>query len=165
MNRLLISLMLSAGLLNTVRAQTSADETAVRNLIIAFNDAFNAHDSKAFAATFAEDADFTNWRGMSAHGRAKIDEFHVPVLTVMYKNGSQKVVDSRIRFITPDVAAVDVRSEVTGATMPDGKPDDVLRRFLLNWTVTKETTGQWLIKVMHNARLPEGEATLLNQKP
>lgn len=162
MKNLLVLFLLSIVCLTNARAQTAADETAVRNVITTFNEAFNAHDAKAFAAVFAEDADFTNWRGMSAHGRAKIEAFHVPVLTVMYKNGVQKVVDSTVRFVRPDVAVVDVRSEVTGGVTPDGKASPLLK-FLLNWTVTKESSGQWLIKVMHNARLPEMEA--INQKP
>lgn len=156
----LVTILIVAGLnFRVAYAQTPADEAAVQTLIENFNKAFNAHDSKAFAATFAEDADFTNWRGLSAHGRTQIDEFHVPVLTVRYKNGVQKVVDSKVRFITPSVAAVDVRSEVTGGVMPDGTAPALLK-FLMNWTVTKEPGGQWLIKVMHNARLPEGD-----QKP
>jgi len=116
--------LLTGNLMLPAWAQTAppvaADETAVRSLVLAFNKAFNTHDVKAFAATFAEDADFTNWRGMSAHGRAKIEEFHVPVLTVIYKNGTQKVTDTKIRFLKPDVAVVDVRSEVTGGMTPDG---------------------------------------------
>lgn len=163
MKNILILFFLSALWLTNAHAQTPTDETAVRNLVTAFNNAFNAHDAKAFAATFAEDADFTNWRGTSVRGRAKIEEFHVPVLTVRYKNGSQKVIDSTIRFIRPDVAVVNVRSEVTGGTTPDGKTDPLLR-FSLNWTVAKEASGQWLIKVMHNARLPEMEIPLPNQK-
>lgn len=164
MKNLSITLLLLIVWLANVQAQTPTDEAAVRGVITAFNKAFNAHDAKAFAAVFANDADFTNWRGTSAHGRAKIEAFHVPVLTVMYKNGVQKIVDSTVRFIKPDVAVVDVRSEVTGGVTPDGKSDS-LRRFLLNWTVTKETSGQWLIKVMHNARMPEMEAAFPNQKP
>lgn len=149
---------------STAAAVGTADETAVRILIENFNRAFNAHDAKTFAAAFANDADFTNWRGMSVHGRAAIEEFHVPVLTVMYKNGVQKIVDTQVRFIRPDVAAVDVRSEVTGGVMPDGKAAPLLK-FLLNWTVTKEGNGQWLIKVMHNARMPEMDAPpTANQK-
>jgi len=31
-----------------------------------FTDAWGRHDAKAFAAVFAEDADFTNWRGIGA---------------------------------------------------------------------------------------------------
>ncbi|GAB3640336.1 SgcJ/EcaC family oxidoreductase [Spirosoma arcticum] len=164
MKKLVAISLLSVVWLANVNAQTPTDEAAVRGVITAFNKAFNAHDAKAFGAVFAEDADFTNWRGTSAHGRAKIEEFHVPVLTVMYKNGVQEIVDSTVRFIKPDVAVVDVRSEVTGGVTPDGKASPLLK-FLLNWTVTKETNGQWLIKVMHNARLPELEATPPNQKP
>ncbi len=148
---LFIPLLLCVSL---VQAQTgtAADETAIKSLITAFGDAFSAHDPKALGATFAEDADFTNWLGMSAHGRAAIAEFHVPVLTVVYKNAPPKMTGSTIRFIRPDVAAVDVRSEAAGAMTPDGKPDE-LRKFLVNWIVTKEANGQWLIKVMHNSRL------------
>lgn len=59
---ILLMTILSLGL--TVKAQT-ADETAVNSLVVRFATAFNAHDTKAFAATFSEDADFTNWVGLS----------------------------------------------------------------------------------------------------
>lgn len=162
---LLFSLIL--GLPFAARAQTHqpspADEAALRRVVTAFNDAFNAHDPKAFAATFAEDADFTNWMGTPAHGRAEIEKFHVPVLTVRYKNGSQKITDTKIRLVRSDVAEVEVRSEVIGGLAPDGQPVPPMK-FMLNWTVTKNGTGQWLIEVMHNARLPEATAPPLNQK-
>jgi len=144
---------LSLGLTWTVKAQT-ADETAVKSLVASFATAFNTHDTKAFAATFADDADFTNWVGQSAHGRADIETFHIPVLTVIYKHGTQKITDTQVRFIRPDGAAVDVRADVTGGKTPDGN-DVPMLKFLLNWTVTKEQNGQWLIKVMHNTRLPD----------
>jgi uncharacterized protein (TIGR02246 family) len=61
-------------------AQTGAetDEHAIRAVMDRFMDAWNHHDAKAFAAVFSEDADFTNWRGTGASGRAKIEEFHAP---------------------------------------------------------------------------------------
>ena len=149
---LFVALILGMPLPLRAQTGTPADETAIKSLITAFMDAFKTHDPKAFGATFADDADFTNWVGLSAHGRADIETFHVPVLTVIYKNGTQKIVDTSIRFIRPDVAAVDVRVEMAGAVTPDGKPDG-LRKFLMNWTVTKEANDQWLIKVMHNTRL------------
>lgn len=159
---LMLSFLSTVGFAN-VRAQATADEAAVRTLVDNFANAFNAHDVKAFAATFAEDADFTNWGGRSTHGRSQIEAFHVKVLTGTYKNGSQQITDRKIRFIRPDVAVVDVWSEVTGAVTPDGKADS-LRKFLLNWTVTKEVDGQWLIKIMHNTRLPETETSPGSQK-
>ena len=163
MKRLLLFLLLSLALWVPAQAQT-ADETAVKALVVRFGDAFNAHDPKAFAATFAEDADFTNWVGQSAHGRAEIETFHIPILTLVYKNGVQKITDTQVRFIRPDVAAVDVRSDVTGGKTFDGK-DLSQVKFLLNWTVTKEPDGRWLIKVMHNTRLPDTGTPPVYQKP
>jgi uncharacterized protein (TIGR02246 family) len=145
--------LLSFALCKLAYAQTT-DELAVKALVASYDAAFNAHDTKAFAATFAPDADFTNWVGQSAHGRAEIETFHVPIFTLVYKNGSQKITGTQIRFIRPDVAVVDVRSDVTGGKTFDGK-DIPLVKFLMSWTVTKEPDGRWLIKVMHNTRLPD----------
>jgi len=153
MKRVLVFLTLSLGLSGLAQAQT-ADETAVKSLVDSFGAAFNAHDTKAFAATFAPDADFTNWVGQSAHGRAEIEAFHVPIFTLVYKNGVQKITDVQIRFIRPDVGTVDVRADVTGGKTFDGQ-DLPLVKFLVSWTVTKEPDGHWLIKVMHNTRLPD----------
>lgn len=153
MKRSLLLIALGLSLCGLAQAQT-ADEAAVKSLVANYDAAFNAHDAKAFAATFAPDADFTNWVGQLAHGRVEIERFHIPILTLVYKNGVEKVTDIQIRFIRPDVAAVDVRSDVTGGKTFDGK-DIPLVKFLMNWTVTKEPDGHWLIKIMHNTRLPD----------
>ncbi|MBF9143269.1 SgcJ/EcaC family oxidoreductase [Hymenobacter properus] len=151
MKQCFLLLTLGLGFTSLAQAQ-SADETAVKSLIESFNAAFNAHDTKAFAAAFTEDADFTNWVGQSAHGRANIETFHVPILTVVYKNGAQKIANTKIRFIRPDVAAVDVQTDVTGGKTFDGKDMPPIK-FLMNWVATKEPDGRWLIKVMHNSKL------------
>jgi len=64
---------LSLGLTWTVKAQT-ADETAVKSLGV------------SFATAFADDADFTNWVGQSAHGRADIVESAVDNWSLISKN-------------------------------------------------------------------------------
>jgi hypothetical protein len=58
---------------------TSAEQTAVRNVLTAIGDAWNKHDAEAFSMVFADDADFTNVIGMSAHGRTEIAKFHAPL--------------------------------------------------------------------------------------
>ena len=55
------------------------------------------------------------------------------------------------RFIRPDVAAVDVHWEMTGATDAQGNPRPD-RRGLLSFTMEKNA-GQWQIVVMHNQDL------------
>jgi uncharacterized protein (TIGR02246 family) len=128
------------------------DEEGIKMALADFVEAWNKHDAKAFSLVFAEDADFTNVRGMSVHGRAEIEKFHAPLFATRFKDTNQKIAKSKIRFIKPDVAAVDVWWEMTGAKGPEGQ-DIPLRKGLLNFVMTKEA-GKWLILVMHNRDLP-----------
>lgn len=130
----------------------AAEEASIRNVLAAFTEAWNVHDAYAFSMAFAEDADFTNVRGMSAHGRTEIAKFHAPVFATVFNESHQKIVNERIRFIKPDVAAVDAWWEMMGAKTRDGKLIP-LRKGLLNFLMSK-TDGRWLITVMHNMDLP-----------
>jgi uncharacterized protein (TIGR02246 family) len=129
------------------------DEKGIKQVLTGFVEAWNHHDAKAFSMVFAEDADFTNVRGMSAHGRAEVEKFHAPRFATKFKDSNQKIAEIKIRFITPDVAAVDARWEMTGAKGPDGQ-DIPLRKGLLNFIMTR-SSGQWLIMIMHNMDLPQ----------
>ena len=151
----LISSSLAVGL--TARDQpsltdASKDEEGVRRALADFLEAWNRHDAKAFSMVFAEDADFTNVSGLSAHGRAEVEKFHAPRFATTFKDTHQKMTETKIRFIKPDVAAVDARWEMTGAKSADGR-DIPLRKGLLNFVMTKEG-GKWFITVMHNLGLP-----------
>jgi uncharacterized protein (TIGR02246 family) len=127
------------------------EEEGIRKLVDGFIDAWNRHDAHAFAATFAEDADFTNVRGVGAHGRAAVEEFHAPPFATVFKASHQSASQIQVRFLTTDLASVDVRWEMTGALGPDGSPIP-LRQGLLNWIVTGKE-GRWLILIMHNQDL------------
>lgn len=127
------------------------DEQAIRVVMDGFMSAWNRHDAKAWTALFSEDADFTNVHGIGASGRPGIEQFHARVFTTIFKNSVQKYTDIKTRFIRPDVAAVDVRWEMTGATDPAGNPVP-LRQGLLNFVMVK-SQGNWQIVVMHNLDL------------
>ena len=129
------------------------DEKGLKQVLTGFVEAWNQHDAKAFSMVFAEDADFTNVRGMSAHGRTEVEKFHAPIFAKNFKDTHQTMTDTKIRFITPDVVAVDARWEMTGAKGPDGQ-DIPLRKGLLNFIMTR-SSDQWLITVMHNMDLPQ----------
>jgi uncharacterized protein (TIGR02246 family) len=128
-----------------------ADQKAIRDVMDRFIDAWNGHDAHAFAAVFAEDADFTNVLGIGASGRSKIEEFHARVFATIFKNSHQKYDDIKIRFIRDDIAAVDVHWQMTGATDPQGNPRPD-RHGLLNFVMAKDA-GRWQIVVMHNLDL------------
>jgi uncharacterized protein (TIGR02246 family) len=128
------------------------EEASIQQLLTAFISAWNIHDAKAFSMTFADDADFTNVRGMGAHGRHNIEVFHASKFNTWFKNSIQKITNSKIRFIRPNVAAVDAWWEMTGSTDAAGKAIP-LRRGLLNFVMTKKAEN-WLILVMHNLEVP-----------
>ena len=154
---LLLSLAIcTVGQTTTVKSKSAGsvkDEEAIRKVLADFAEAWNKHDAKAFSMVFAEDADFTNVRGMSAHGRAEVEKFHAPRFATIFKETHQKTTDTKIRFIRPDVAAVDVLWEMTGAKTQEGQ-EIPLRKGLLNLVMTKDD-ARWFITVMHNMNLPD----------
>src|ERR1022692_4288501 len=135
---LFIAILAFAGLNSTIRGQSKVetDQQEITAVVDQFMDAWNRHDAKAFAAVFAEDADFTNWRGTGASGRSKIEEFHAPMFATIFKNSHQAYTSIKIRFIRAEVAAVDVHWEMTGVLDAQGnsRPD---RRGLVNLVMAK----------------------------
>ena len=128
------------------------DEVQIKKVLTAFTDAWNKHDAKSFSLVFAEDADFTNVRSAGACGRNEIEKFHAPRFAAGFKDSHQEIIKSKVRFIKPDVAAVDAWWEMTGIKSPEGQ-DMPPRKGLLNFIITKNN-DTWLIAVMHNMDLP-----------
>jgi uncharacterized protein (TIGR02246 family) len=116
-------------------------------------EAWNIHDARAFAALFAEDADFTNVFGMEATGRSEIERFHAPIFETMFKNSILSVEGVRSRMLREGVATVDLRWSMTGARDPIGR-EWPRRRGLISLVMTRQDGG-WLIASMHNMDLAE----------
>jgi uncharacterized protein (TIGR02246 family) len=149
-------LLLTVGIPALAPADTDAEHAADKAAINAvltnrFIAGWNAHDAHIFASAFAEDADFTNVRGVSASGRYQIEQFHAQAFQKMFMQSHQTAEVKKIRFLKPDVAVVDVRWEMTGALTPDGIP--VPYRTGLLALVFTSPGGHWFITVMHNTDL------------
>ena len=129
-----------------------AGRRAIAALAAQFARAWNAQDAHGFAAIFKADADFTNVFGMTAKGRAAIEADHALIFKTIFKRSRVTLAEPRIAFLRPDVAAVDLGWEMTGALDLDGR-EAPIRRGLLNWIVTREA-GAWSIGVFHNLELP-----------
>jgi uncharacterized protein (TIGR02246 family) len=127
-------------------------EAQVKDVIDAMQKAWNDHDAHAFANCFSVDADFTNVFGMRAQGREAIEAFHAPIFATMFSKSRLTVTETRVRFLSPEIAAVDVRWQMTGAMDPAGNawPD---RSGLMNLSMSS-APGDWSIVVMHNMDLP-----------
>ena len=108
------------------------------------------------------DASFTNLFGMVMYGADDFAKRHNVILSTFYKGTSKKHVIRRIRFITPDVAIVDIDNEVHGVkTMPGGiavPPGGVLKTQLMEVFVRRG--DRWWIEAYHNVDLkPANEIT------
>jgi uncharacterized protein (TIGR02246 family) len=145
-------LTILAGGRQSETAEHAADEAAIRAVVAdRWMAGWNAHNVHQFASMFSEDADFTNVLGMSASGRGNIEKFHVAVFERYFKHSHQTGEVSKIRFLRPDIAAVDVRWQMTGAVDDKGEPIPH-RTGLANCVFTK-SGGEWLVTIMHNTEL------------
>ncbi len=119
--------------------------------------AWNRHDVKAFVALFAEDAEFTNVEGKRVDGWQGIEELHAAGFATRYHQSRLAVESARVRLLTPDLAAVDVRWQLAGTLDASGAPRP-LRQGLMNWVATREG-GSWKIQVSHNTELPSKQSS------
>ncbi|MGH9679445.1 MAG: SgcJ/EcaC family oxidoreductase [Candidatus Acidiferrales bacterium] len=148
---LAISLACAAGWAEQGSEASAGDTAGIKKTVDAFSEAFNAHDAHATALTFAEDADFTNMRGTSRHGRKDIEAFYATLYSGILKSAHRDDQVARIRMLAPGVAFVDCDWQMTGSKSPDGK-DNPPRKGLLMWVMAK-AKGQWRITVFHEADL------------
>jgi uncharacterized protein (TIGR02246 family) len=130
----------------------NSEKDSIDRSLKSFEQAWNKHDANALSLLFASDADFTNVFGMPAHGREAIEQFHAPMFSSMFKSSILTIVETKIRFIKPDVAAVDAHLKMNGATDPTGNPWPD-RKGLMNFIMTPDHSG-WVITVMHNMDIP-----------
>ena len=128
-------------LVPAVKAQTStADETAIKNLVQQVQDGWNAHDGAAFAAAFAADADYVVINGMKIKGRDEIEKGHTQIFTTMYKDSRNNATVKGIRFLRPDVAVVHIEWNLEFTADGEKKKN----RAMNSWVVTKDN-GKWSI--------------------
>jgi len=154
LNRHVCGLLLSIVALLPVAAsaQDTAAETAIRAIIAEQAVAWNAGDGARYASRLAPEASFTNLFGMVMYGAPAFVKRHQEILSTFYKGTTKKHAVRRIRFVTPDVAIVDIDNEVHGVkAMPPGisvPPDGIIKTQLMEVFVRRN--GQWWIEAYHN---------------
>jgi uncharacterized protein (TIGR02246 family) len=146
-----------AALPRPLRAQgqptaAEADSVAIKQVFADFYENFSRHDAHAASMDFAEDADFTNMSGIHTHGRKEIENRLGRLFQGGLKEATRTDIVRSIRFLSPDVAAVDADTTITGTKAPDGSVIPP-RKGLMIATMTKQN-GHWLISTFHEAEFP-----------
>lgn len=141
-----MALMLYAIMTNAQTSQNaSADETAIRQIVQQVQDAWNAHDGKAFAAPFATDADYVVVNGMYIKGREAIEQGHTQIFSTIYKESKNAATVKSVRFLRPDVAVAHVEWNLE---FREG--GETRRGQAMNTMVLTKEEGRWGIAAFHN---------------
>jgi uncharacterized protein (TIGR02246 family) len=158
-------LILAATLLTSsipALAQTPKDEESkIRAVVQSESDAWNQGDAEGFAAHYSETGDFTNVIGQQLFGRQAFIAQHARIFSTIYKGSHNVLTVSKVTFLRPDVALVDIDGILSGANrLPPGLKalDDGTLHVKLLEVMTKEKDG-WTIAAFHNVAvtpLPPG---------
>jgi uncharacterized protein (TIGR02246 family) len=96
----------------TETATASADEAAIRQIVVDLQDAWNRRDADTWAAAFDPDSDHLNLTGLLFEGRQMNRDRHAEIFAGMFKNSDLRHGVRRLRFLNPDIAVVDLDSEM-----------------------------------------------------
>jgi uncharacterized protein (TIGR02246 family) len=135
------------------RAQSKADDLAVRKIPQAFADAWANHDGKQLAAIMAADVDFVDVAGDWLRGRRDFELYHSRLLSTRFRDSTLTPLRISVRYLRPDLAVLHWSWKVEG----DRNFDQTLRkpRFGLFTMIVAKKGGEWLVEVAQNTnRIP-----------
>ncbi len=140
------------------------DEAAIRRIVQSMQDGQNTKNGEHFASAFAQEHDYIAINGMFLPNQTRQDNARIhqrlydeSKSSVAGKYGEVEVrLDvAKIRFLTPGVAVVHVRSEFRLKDQPEKKTKNIIT------AVMHKREGKWEIVAFHNAPVQkqEGEDT------
>ena len=133
---------------STEYQRAKADETEVRQLVTAYTDAWNRHDTQAFARVFTDDVDYVNIAGRHWKGVEENVREHAIRFAGNMKSAVQTPTEIQVRFLTDEIALVHTSWDVTGYVRPDGKSVPLLKE--ITTMVVVKHGGKWLITAFQN---------------
>lgn len=134
-------------------AQSSATDSAqIRAIVAEQVTAWNAGDAVAFSKSFAENGSFTNIRGTVFYGHKAFEDRHREIFAGFFKDSKLAMSITRIRFVRPDVAIVDLATELSNLSgAPPGiRPNAAGRIDTRLQQVFVKENGVWLVESYHN---------------
>jgi uncharacterized protein (TIGR02246 family) len=125
------------------------DEAAVRALYELLMEGWNRGSSEAFAAPFAEDADFIAFDGSHLKGREEIASFHRPLFATHLKGTHLIGRVKNIRILSSGVALI----HAVGGTVKRGKAGPAPERNSIQTLVATKCGIEWRFAAFQNTRV------------
>ena len=143
MRRILLVIVVSFLSLSSAVADESVrpdSKAEILSVVSGLAEAWRAGDGEAWAAAFADDADFTVWFGMSLKGKEQIAWGHQLIFDSFYAGTVFDLEAKQIRFLGEDVAIVHMQGSVVApgqeaSPEPDAVPIAVLNRKDSGWKI------------------------------
>jgi len=86
--------------------------TAIEDIVMDMEAAWNESDAVRFSSYFAEDADFVNVYGMYGKGREAITKAHDAIFRTVYAGSVVAYTVRSVRLLSPDVALVHIDAQL-----------------------------------------------------
>lgn len=153
-NRLVL-VLLSTVISLSASAQDVTREAAIRAIVAEQVSAWDAGDGAAFCQSAAPNISAFNTSGTDMSGKEVFCQRQHQILAGIFMGTTKKQTIRRLRFITDDVAIVDIDNEIHGLkATPSGaalSPDGVSRTRLMEVFVRRD--DRWLMEAFYNIDL------------
>lgn len=126
------------------------DQEQILSVVRSFADAWNAADMEKFSELFTQDADWVNIRGARWRGKTAIKDEHTAIHKRFYSKSRVEFSDVTVRMVTPEVAVVHAKENVTGSDVPKEagiSPDSQMSLVIV------KSSGKWLIANGQNTNI------------
>lgn len=127
------------------------DEDKVRGIVRQIEAGWNAGDGHAYAAPFAEDADYVVVDGRHVKGRDVIAFGHQQIFDTVYRGSHNEAAVEGIRQLSDDIVAVHVKWHLR---VPQG--EHMQEGYAMNTMVlTRNAGGDWQVTLFQNTRIAD----------
>jgi uncharacterized protein (TIGR02246 family) len=144
----IISIAVALTVTASAHKPDGADEQAIKDVVAATTQAFNAHDAAAFARFYTADAELVTVRGEQMRGAAEIEKGLARIFATRAGGARLRTLDVTVRFIRPDVAVVHVMNEMSG--VEDAQGVTAAPHLELSIRVLVKEKGVWRVTAFHN---------------
>ena len=135
---------------------SQADEDAIRELELAFNAAWDAHDPEALAESLVDDAQFITVNGAWTTSRVGFRDLmqRLHGATGPYRSSTRKTPEMHVRLLSPDIAILHSRFWIEGEVLHDALSTP--SRESVGMRVVHKIGGRWRIVATQNTDVRAG---------
>lgn len=116
---------------------------------IVFVEAWNNRDPDTLASVFDEDAEFVNVVGLWWHDRESIRKAHAYGLEHIFNRSTLRLVKTKVKWLSDDVAVVHARMRLIGQTPVGGVATPQIRQNIFTFVAHRVPEG-WRCASAHN---------------